>query len=581
MRYNKNSSKILVFFSCIVKKLHKYFAKNIAVCLCVPSCLVLLAPMLLLRNEVPMLTLNMKISPKTFDPRKTCDVFSLQMVCLLFEGLVKQYPDGSVQLAQAKSYQVSEDQLTYTFTLGNHVWSNGQPVTAYDFAQSWKDVLDPQFSSPGDYLFSAIKNAEKAKRGNVPLSEVGIKAVDAKTLVIELIHPVPYLLKLLTLPEFFPINIEQDRKHPNWTNHLTSQCIGNGPFIIEKYEQGDKIVFTSNPHYRKTKDKHPKKITFNIVENDYVTLEMFKQGKIDLVGDSLTTIPLEKVSELEKKWSFNAQSQPYSIFIYLNTDKSPLTNTKIRRAFALAINRQELLGLLGNNCKKQIKTDSINLAYHPGLSATDIVPPCLKENRYLQLFKDNDVVQANVLLKEGMAELGITKEAFKGLTLLYSSRIYAGDELARIIQQQWVNALGILIRLEKLDFSLFLDKIDKKDYHMCLASWIALYDHPMSILERFGSKNYAMNRTNWENPKFTKLLVHANYKQGDQHLLTLEKAERILIQDMPIIPIYHRNYVYLINPDLEFNVTLFGDRLLLPMSAEQKQIQKENKHAKK
>jgi oligopeptide transport system substrate-binding protein len=521
----------------------------------------------------------MKTPPKTFDPRKAGDVFSSQMVFLLFEGLVKRYPDGSIKLAQAKSYQISDDKLTYTFTLGDNYWSNGKPVTAYDFEQSWKDILSPEFPSTGDYQFAFIKNAESAKKGLISLDQVGVKAIDKKTLVIELEHPTPHLLKLLTTPRFYPVNIEQDRKNPNWTCQLGDQFICNGPFMLESFKQGDQISLIANPKYRKTDDRHPKKIVFNIVENQHVTLEMFKQGTIDMVGDSLTDIPLEEVSALEKKWTFNAKAQPYSVFINFNTTKQPFNNVKIRRAFALAINRQELIGMLGKGCKNHIKANSINLAYKAGLCATNLVAPCLKEDRCPQFFKDNDVAQANVLLNEGMAELGITKDAFKSLPLIYYSRVYGADEIVQVIQQQLLRAFGMFIKLEKLDFSIAIDRLTNKEYSMCLSCWLSDYDDPMCVLQRFKYKSYGRNCTGWENPKFIELIDRSNYEEGDKRLLTLEEAEKVLIDDMPVIPLYHRNYVYLMNPELEFNISLWGDRLLFPMSPEQKEVQKENKHS--
>ncbi|KAG6559928.1 Oligopeptide-binding protein OppA [Candidatus Rhabdochlamydia oedothoracis] len=575
----KKLNRFLAFFSCIIKKLRKPFIqKATLVVVLVTTCIFICSSSAPLKNNLPMLNLNMITSPKTFDPRKAGDVYSSQMIFLLFEGLTKRYPDGSIKLAQAKSYKVSDDKLTYTFMLGDNYWSNGKPVTAYDFEQSWKDILNPKFPSTGDYQFAPIKNAKKARKGLVPLNEVGIKAIDEKILVITLEHPTPYLLKVLSQPCFYPISIEQDQKNPNWVCQTGAQFVCNGPFILESFKQGDQIVLTSNPYYRKIKDKHPPKITFNIVENNHVTLEMFKQGTVDMIGDSLTNIPLEEISELEKTWTFNLEAQPFSVFINLNTTKRPFNNVKIRRAFALAINRQELIEILGKGCKKNIKTDSITPAYKAGLCATNLVAPCLKENRCTEFFKDNDVIQANILLNEGMAELGITKEAFKSLTFFYYPRIYA-NEIVQVIQQQWAKAFGIFIKLEKLDFSIVLDKLNNYDYSMCFFCWLAFYDDPMNVLERFKYKNYTMNHPRWEHPKFIELLDRSNYEEGDKRLLTLEQAEKVLIDDMPVIPLYHRYYVYLINPELEFNVSLWGDRLLFPFTPEQKQTKKENKHS--
>ena len=265
----------------------------------------------------------------------------------------------------------------------------------------------------------------------------------------------------------------------------------------------------------------------------------------------------------------------------LNTEQFPFNHPKIRRAFGLAINRQELIGLIGKGAKKNIKTNPINIAYQGRLSATNIVPSCIKKNRYTSFFKDNDAIQANILLNEGMLELGITKEIFKTVTLYYYPGIYAANELVQIIQQQWFQVLGILIKLEKLDLSIAIDKMTKGEYSMCLLGWLAFFDDPMNVLGRFKYKKCTMNFSKWENAKFIELIDRSNYEDGDKRLLTLEEAERILIHDMPVIPLYHRDFVYLINPDLNSKVSLSGDRLLLPLSLQEKKMQKENKNSYK
>ncbi|PWU15530.1 MAG: hypothetical protein C5B45_02445 [Chlamydiae bacterium] len=569
--------EILRRSSCFIKKLQGNFCKFLFFTLLTVSIVTCIASVKM-KGRPYMLRLNMKTQPKTFDPRKAGDVFSSQMIFLLFEGLVKRYPDGSIKLAQAESYKISQDKLIYTFILKDTVWSNNTPVTAYDFEQTWKDILNPNFPTVCDYAFSPIKNAEAAKKGLVPLDQVGIKAVDAKTLIITLEHPTPYLLQLLCLPPFSPINIENDRKNPKWVFNKGAHFLCNGPFLLEKMDQGDQIIFTRNAKYRKTEDLHPEKIVFNIVENNQATLEMFKQGLIDIIGDSLTDIPLEEISSLEKKWTFASEAQPCSVFIYLNTEQFPFNHPKIRRAFGLAINRQELIGSIGKGAKKNIKTNPINIAYQGRLSATNIVSPCIKKNRYRCFFKDNDVKQAQILLDEGMAELGITKDAFKAVTLYYYSRVYGANELAQILQQQWLKALGISIKLEKLDFSIALDKMTTGDYSMCIASWTAMYYDPMNVLERFKYKKYTMNFSTWENAKFIELIDRSNYEQGDKRLLTLEEAEKILIDEMPIIPLHHEDYIYMINPHLSFRIPLWGDRMFLPLSFEEEKIQKENKN---
>ncbi len=535
-------------------------------------------PIIKPKTKMLTLRLNMRAEPKSMDPRKRGDMRSSQMRFLFFEGLIKMYPDQSMKLAQAKSYEVSEDNLTYTFHLRNTVWSNNAPVTAYDFEQSWKDILDPNFPSTNAQLFSPIKNADAAKKGLVSLNEVGIKAVDEKTLVITLERPTPYLFKLLSFCTFSPINIENDRKNPNWAHDAGPNFLCNGPYSLEKWDHENQIIAVRNPNYRKTEDLHPEKIIFNIVENDTVTLEMFEKGLIDVIGDALTDIPLEAIPRLEKTWTISREPRSSTILIHINTDKAPFNHPKIRRAFALAINRQELIGLFGKGVKKSITTEHINTAYQASLSATNLIPPCLKENRYRSFFKDNDVRQARILLEEGLQELGVGKQVFESVVLCYGQRAPEKNAVIQVLQQQWLKTLGVFIKLECLDFSIMLDKLFRGDYNMSFMRWDETYPDPMSILERFKYKTYGMNFSNWEHPEYIRLLDRSFYEEADTRLQTLEQAEKILLSEMPVIPLYHADYVYMINPRLSFTIPLWWkDRTLLPLSPEAQRVQKENK----
>ncbi|MEK7339561.1 MAG: peptide ABC transporter substrate-binding protein [Verrucomicrobiota bacterium] len=532
------------------------------------------------KKKTLILHLNMKKQPKTMDPRKEGDMYSTQMHSLFFEGLVKVYPDQSIKLAQAKSYEVSEDKLTYTFFLRDTLWSNGAPVTAYDFEQSWKDLLDPKFPSMSAQLFSPIKNADAAKKGLVSLDDVGIKATDAKTLVITLEKPTPYLFKLLSFCAFSPVNIENDRKNPDWASHAGTSFVSNGPFRLEKWDHENQIIAIRNPTYRKTEDLHPEKIIFNIVENNEITLQMFEKGLVDIIGDCLTDIPLEEIPHLEKKWTISRKPTASTVLISLNTDKPPFNHPKIRRAFSLAINREKLIGSSGKGIKKNILKYPINIAYQASSAATNMVPPCLKENRHRSFFKDNDGTQARILLEEGLIELGLTKTAFNSIVLYYYSQFPGTSELIEAIQQQWLDALDILITTECLEFRDAVDKLSSGDYSMCFMHWEAMYHDPMSVLERFKYKSYATNFSNWENSEYIKLLDRSFYEEADKRFQTLEQAEKLILNEMPVIPLYHEDYVYIINPRLPFTIPVWwGDRMLLPLSSEDKQVQSENKYA--
>lgn len=497
------------------------------------------------------LRLNIRGEPKTLDPRKGGDIYSCQMHSLFFEGLVKLYPDQSFKLAQAESYEMSEDRLTYTFHLGNTVWSNNTPVTAYDFEQSWKDVLNPHFPSMQSQLFSPIKNADAAKKGLISLDEVGIKAVDAKTLVVTLERPTPYFFNLISFPAFFPVNSKNDRDNPNWACDLGPNFLCNGPFILNKWECSSEIIAVTNPYYRKTEEVHPRKIIFHVVENDTATVQMFEKGLVDIIGDSLTSIPLEALPNLEKKWKISREPTPMTTVIGFNTDKAPFHHPKIRQAFSLSLNRQQLVD---------------NIVYQASSIATNLIAPLLKQGRNHSFFNDNDIYQAKILLEEGLLELGITKDVFDSVILYYSPNSPAADKITQTIQQQWLNGLGIFIKIECLDYRIVLDRLTNGDYSMCYTLWNAMYHDPMSVLERFKYKTHVKNFINWENPEYIQLLDRSFYEQGEIRLRTLEEAEKLFLKEMPLIPLCHMDLVYIINPRV--NIPLWGDRLLLPISSE-------------
>jgi oligopeptide transport system substrate-binding protein len=289
---------------------------------------------------------------------------------------------------------------------------------------------------------------------------------------------------------------------------------------------------------------------------------MFKKGLIDMVGGNLNSIPLEEIPHLEKTWNIIRKTRPKTRFIAFNTEKLPFTNVKIRKALALAINRQELIGSFGNGVKKRISVNYINPGYKASLSATNMIPPCLKENYYRSFFNDNDIEQARILLQEGMNELNVTSEIFNSLVLYYDNLFSCTTELVQAIQQQWLNALGISIKIERLDYRTLMDKLTDGDYFMAHNYWTAMYFDQMSILERFKYKTHVKNFTNWEHPKYIQLIDKSFYELGDKRLRILEQAEKLFISEMPLIPIYHEDDIYIMNPCLTFTIPMWGDLIL-------------------
>ncbi len=488
--------------------------------------------------------LNLKGEPPTLDPRKGGDVISSHMHFLLFEGLVRLNPDNSISPAQAQSFEISEDGKVYTFIMRDTFWSDGTPVTAYDFEKAWKDILDPAFPSLNAHLLYPIKNAESAKCGRVALSEVGIAAEDSKTLVITLEKPTPYFLDLISFCVFFPVSSQKDQAHPDWAYNAGEHFVSNGPFILKEWKHNNELVAMKNPMYWDNTRVRPDLIHFSMIDDEMTALRMFENGELDMIGQPLSPLAIDALPALKKKGLVQKYPIGGTTMIAFNVDKAPFNNAKIRKAFAYAIDREAIVK---------------NITQMGEIPALNAVPPVLKNNRNHAFFKDSDIIQAKALLDEGMKELGITKESFKDVVYYYTSSDL-NHMIAQAIQQQWQNALGIQIKIENTEHKVLMDKLTKRDYSLAQNLWVAQYNDQMNILERFKFKTNAKNYANWENPEYIRLIEDSFYENGLKRAEILEKAEEIFLSEMPICPIYHWDMTFIVQPHLDnVGITPIGD----------------------
>lgn len=495
-------------------------------------------------SQQQCIRLNIKGEPATLDPRKGGDVISSHMHFLLFEGLVRLNEDGSISASQAESYTISADGLVYTFHLRNACWSNGTPVTAHDFEKSWKDILTPNFPSVNAHLLYPIKNAESVKQGKLPIHSVGIEAPDARTLIVTLEQPTPYFLDLVSFCVFFPVNSTIDGQNPHWANDAGSHFTSNGPFILRRWQHNDELIVERNPHYWNPSRVIPDQIHFSMIDNETTAFNMFESGALDMIGEPLCPLPVDAIPTLKKNNLLCTHPSAETTIITFNVTQPPFHNAKIRKAFGYAINRADIVHNI-TQCNEQI--------------ATNAIPPILKCNRTRDFFTDNDVMEARRLLEEGMRELKMTRADFQKITLHYSSSDL-NHRIVQAIQQQWAETLGVSIQLANLDFKVLMYKLTKRDFAMAQIYWAAQYNDQMNILERFKYKENAKNYSHWENKDFIRLLDESFYQTGEERLATLEKAEAIFLDEMPIAPIYHWDVAFMKQNALEnVKLTSIGD----------------------
>lgn len=482
-----------------------------------------------LSSKPSVFRVNIQDEPHSLDPRKVRQLSGLALVRGLFDGLMRINREGKPDLAVAERVAISPDGKTYTFYLRKSHWSNGDPVTAHDFAYAWKTRLTPDFPSDTADVLYVIKQAKAAKEGRVPLSEVGVRAESDHILVVELENPTAYFLELVAHPSWVPVNQQVDQKTPHWFQNASSY-VSNGPFSIASWEHASSLVLQKNPSYWDQEAVHLSGIEFYMLAEE-TELNMFEKKEVDWAGSPLSTLPLDAIKSFKKTPLFGSITGCSTDFLRLNTRLDFLSDPRIRRALALAINRKEL-------------TEHVTQGGQ--VPALGLIPPSIEGGGNLY-FADADVVEATRLFEEALRDRGLKKENLPEISYLYRSSA-RNHLLSQAIQQQWKEVLGFNIKLESVESKVFFSRISKKDYQIAFGNWVADFADPINFLEVFKTKE-GSNNTEWENRSYAELLDKASVlPRSETRLALLKEAEEILMKEMPIIPLYYMSMVYVVQP---------------------------------
>lgn len=479
------------------------------------------------------LRINIGSDPQTLDPRKARDLTAVTLMHMLFEGLTRVSKTGALEMALAKEVETSENGTQYIFHLRKSVWSNGDPVTAFDFAESWRTLLDPQFPSDLAYQLYIIKNARKAKLGEIGLDQVGIQTPDPNTLIVELEQPIPYFLELLSMTSFLPVPHKIAMTNPQWAL-ATETYVCNGPFMPESWKHSDQMRMVKNPRYWQAKEVSLNGIELLMMPGD-TEMRMFEEGKLDWAGSPLSTIPVDAVRTLRNSQKLLINPFLATYFYRVNTSekikdkKNPLSNANFRRALAFCLNRQGI-------------TDHILQGGQ--IPARSLVPPemGLSEKGY---FHDDHKERARSLLMDALLQLDLTMETLEPICISYSSS-ERNAVIAQAVQKQLQEGLGIRVELEAVEPKTFFQGISQKKFQLAAGSWTADFNDPINFLEVFKYKDASTNNTQWESAKYIDLLNRsALCRDSEERKGLLREAELILMEQMPIIPVFHFALNYL------------------------------------
>lgn len=516
-------------------------------------------------EKAPMvLRYNVGAEPQYFDPRKATGIPEFTMLLNLFDGLMRYDINGQLVPSIAESYTVSTDGLLWTFKLSDAKWSNGEPLTAQDFEYSWKSALSPEIASEYAYQLYYIKNGEAfnssiPKDGNyyypkvdangelvtdadgnvVPdlekpfdVNSIGVKAIDDKTLEVTLEAPTPYFSSLLTFTTYLPINKKLDQANPDWAKSADNY-VSNGPFRLTKWEHNNVIEMEKNPNYWDKDVVKLDKIVFTMVEESSTELLMFENNEIDWGANP----PLPELERLlaEDKVIINPYLGTY--YYLFNVTREPFDDVRVRKALTYAIDRESIVK---------------NITKAGQLPATAYVPPGVPDAEPGSdfrtvggdFFEPYNPEEAKRLLAEAGYPDG---KGFPEFTLLYNTS-EAHKTIAEAIQRMWKETLGINCTLTNQEWKVYLDNRSTLNYDVARAGWIGDYTDPMTFIDMWvtGGGN---NDTGWGNPEYDALVKEAK-SSGDQkvRMEAMHKAEKILMDEIPIAPIYFYTRPELIKP---------------------------------
>ncbi|MGI8602618.1 MAG: peptide ABC transporter substrate-binding protein [Verrucomicrobiales bacterium] len=462
--------------------------------------------------------------PETLDPALASDQASGRVITSIFEGLMRWTEAGeAVPGAAAAAPAISGDGLVFTFHLRPEArWSNGDPVTAPDFRDSWERLLNPNTGADYVALLHVVKNAKPYSEGKLTdFSQVGLRALDDLTFEVTLEHPAPYFTDLCALFTLCPVHLRSLRANgKDWAR--PGKLIGNGAYQLNEWRINYRLRLDRSESYWDRANVRLRTVEMRTINNPVTALNYFLTGAADLTLDK-DGVPTTLVDKLGRAPYFHSGPMLASCFMRFNCAKDgPLKNPKIRQAFGLVLDRRKIVERV------------TKMGEPPAYSLTP--PGCGGGYRPPQPRALHDLPLARQLLADAGYPEG---RGFPLVTYLYPSRD-VDVSLAIEVQAMWENALGVRILPQKQEWKVYLDSMRKLNYDIARSPWVGDYNDPNTFLDIFTSDN-GNNRTGWKNAVYDELIrTAAREADRAKRFEIFREAEDLLIQREAVIsPVYH------------------------------------------
>ncbi|PHX86860.1 MAG: ABC transporter substrate-binding protein [Opitutia bacterium] len=488
-------------------------------------------------NREGVLHLSVGSEPSDLDPHIVTGLGEAKIIQSLFDPLVSYDPATLAPVpALAERWEISADGLTYTFHLrADAKWSNNDPMTAQDCIDAWRRMLSPSLAADYAYLFYVLRGAEAFNKGRTTdFSAVGLAAPDARTLIVTLNHPTPYFLQILLNSPWRPIHVRSIATHGDplrrgtaWTR--PGRIVTSGPFMLKEWIPQQHLVVEKSPTYWDRARVRLNGVRFFPTDSIDAEERAYRAGQLHATW----ALPLSKVLPLQREKSPALRIDPIleTYFFRLNVRKAPFTDPRVRRALALAVDR-----------------DAITANILPGgrQPAPSFIPPLL-QGYTPPARRAFDLAAARQLL----ADAGFPGGA--GLPPI--EILYNNSEILRLvaeaIQQMWRRDLGVDIRLVNQEFKVVFANRRAGDYQVLLGSWTADYLDATTFLDMWLSDS-GNNHTGWKSPAYDALAARAlTIADPNARAAVLAESEALVLDAAPIIPIYFNTHVYLLHPSVK------------------------------
>lgn len=475
----------------------------------------------------------------TMDHNIATDGTSFIAQTLVFSGLTELDENNMPIPEMAESWDINEDGTVYTFHLADAKWSNGTPVTANDFVYGWHRLIDQATASEYAFILSTItlKNADAVAAGELPLDELGVKALDDKTLEVTLDAPCDFLLGLLAFPSFFPLNQEFYEAQGDQYSLSPANMIYNGPYVMTSWTPGNSYSFAKNPEYFKADTIDVEEIDFKFIQDTQSAMLEYQSGNLDVVK-----LSGEMVDAYKDQEGFTNRLQGYLWYLSLNFDVLELANDDLRQAIMYAVDRE---------------TIATNVLKDGSVAADGIIPIELSTGPDGKEYRDTagkitnyDPAKAKEYYDKAKAALG--KDV--SIELLFEDT-EASKAVAEYVQNNLeTNCPGMTVTLNSKPKKTRLQMMQNGEYQMALHRWGPDYADPQTYLDLFlvgASNNYGK----YENQKYQDLMLEATQgesaRDSQARWNLLVEAEKVLVQeDAGVIPVYQNGGAMMIKPNV-------------------------------